>query len=145
MAWAVGKGITSGITPTEFAPGNPCHRGHAATFLWRSMGSPAPKTASSPFSDVTDGPFLQAVLWASEKGIVPGTSDTTFSLKDPCTRAQVLTYLYRAKGKTGATEAEATAWAEQQGLLKGLDGGTGAPCTRADIVTFIYRAQSMKV
>ncbi len=143
VEWAVQKGITSGTTPTTFAPNNPCHRGHVATFLWRSKGSPAPKAANNPFSDVAaDSPFYKAILWATENKIVEPKTASTYEPTTPCTRGEVLTYLCRAEGKSGATEADALKWANLKKLLAGFAGGANAPCTRADIVTFLYRVKT---
>ena len=143
VEWAVQKGITSGTTPTTFTPANPCHRGHAATFLWRSKGSPAPKTANNPFTDVApDSPFYKAILWATENKIIEPKTATTYEPTAPCTRGEVLTYLYRAEGKSGATEADAIKWANLKKLLAGFAGGSNVPCTRADIVTFLYRVKT---
>ncbi|MBQ6207882.1 MAG: S-layer homology domain-containing protein [Oscillospiraceae bacterium] len=143
VEWAVQKGITSGTTPTTFTPANPCHRGHAATFLWRSKGSPAPKTTNNPFTDVApDSPFYKAILWATENKIIEPKTATTYEPTAPCTRGEVLTYLYRAEGKSGATEADAIKWANLKKLLAGFAGGSNVPCTRADIVTFLYRVKT---
>ena len=142
VAWAVQKGITSGTTETTFTPGNPCHRGHAATFLWRANGSPNPKSTKSPFTDVTDGPFYKAILWAVEQGIMQGKTATTFEPTAPCTRGEVLTYLLRSEGKPNATEDEAVKWANVKKLMTGFAGGASVPCTRADIVTILYRAKA---
>ena len=143
VEWAVRKGITSGTTPTTFTPANPCHRGHAATFLWRSKGSPAPKTTNNPFTDVApDSPFYKAILWAAENKIIEPKTATTYEPTAPCTRGEVLTYLYRAEGKSGATEADAIKWANLKKLLAGFAGGSNVPCTRADIVTFLYRVKT---
>lgn len=141
VEWAVQKGITSGTTETTFTPNNPCHRGHAATFLWRAHGSPAPKKTSNPFTDVSDGPFYKAILWAVENGIMEGKTATTFEPTAPCTRGDVLKYLYRSEGKSNATEEEAVKWANVKRLMTGFAGGASAPCTRADIVTILYRAK----
>ena len=141
VEWAVQKGITSGTTETTFTPTNPCHRGHAATFLWRAHGSPAPKKTNNPFTDVSDGPFYKAILWAVENGIMEGTSATTFEPTAPCTRGDVLKYLLRSEGKANATEEEAVKWANVKHLMTGFAGGANAPCTRADIVTILYRAK----
>lgn len=141
VEWAVQKGITSGTTETTFTPNNPCHRGHAATFLWRAHGSPAPKKTSNPFTDVSDGPFYKAILWAVENGIMEGKTATTFEPTAPCTRGDVLKYLLRSEGKPNATEEEAVKWANVKRLMTGFAGGANAPCTRADIVTILYRAK----
>ena len=143
VAWAVQKKITSGVTETTFNPGGPCHRGHAATFLWRSKGSPAPKTANNPFSDVTaESPFYKAILWATENNIIEPKSASAFAPTDPCTRGEVLTYMLRAEGKAGATEADAVKWANLKHLLAGFAGSVSVPCTRADIVTLLYRVKT---
>ena len=69
------------------------------TFLWRAEGSPKPTSSYNPFSDVTSSDyFYEAVLWAVEKGITKGTSDTTFGPEDPCDRGQIVTFLYRDLG-----------------------------------------------
>ena len=143
VAWAVQKKITSGVTETTFNPSGSCHRGHAATFLWRSKGSPAPKTANNPFSDVTaESPFYKAILWATENNIIEPKSASAFAPTDPCTRGEVLTYLLRAEGKAGATEADAVKWANLKHLLAGFAGSVSVPCTRADIVTLLYRVKT---
>lgn len=142
VAWAVKKGITTGTTETTFSPSNACHKGHAAAFIWRSKGSPAPKNNKNPFTDVSDGPFYQAILWAVENGIMEGETATTFAHTTPCTRGQVLTYLLRAEGKANATEADAMKWASMKKLLAGFSGNASAPCTRSDIVTFLYRIKN---
>ena len=141
VEWAVRKGITTGTTETTFTPNNPCHRGHVATFIWRSKGSPAPKSAKNPFSDVSDGPFYKAILWAVENGLMEGTSATTFEPTKPCTRVEVLTFLLRAEGKPAAKETDAIKWAALKHLLQGMGGSAQNPCTRADIVTFLYRVK----
>ena len=67
------------------------------TFLWRAMGKPAPENARNPFADVkAEQYYTDAVLWAVEKGITKGTSETRFSPDSTCTRAQIVTFLYRA-------------------------------------------------
>ena len=142
VQWAVQRKITSGTTETTFSPDNPCTRGHAAAFLWRFKGSPAPEMSASPFSDVSEGVFYQAILWVNENNIITGVTDSTFAPGEPCTRAQVLTYLLRMKGMTGITEAGASKWAKDNGLFAGMSGDAKDPCTRADIVTFLYRAQN---
>ncbi len=104
--WAVEKNITKGITATTFGPGNTCTISHILTFLyravdfiWRAAGCPEPaKTVS--FTDLADipadSPSGKAISWAVEKGITTGTSATTFSPADHCTRGQIVTFLYRA-------------------------------------------------
>ena len=96
VAWAVEKGVTTGATATEFKPNDPCTRDQVVTLMWRAAGKPA-ATGENPFTDVAEGAFYyDAVLWAVEKGVTTGTSETTFAPGDPCTRGQVVTFLWRA-------------------------------------------------
>ena len=157
VVWAVKKGITSGTSATTFNPDGSCTRAQAVTFLWRAAGSPEPKSAAMPFTDVPAGSYFEkAVLWAVENGITKGTSDTTFSPDASCTRAQIVTFLWRAGGSpavsgnsafsdvaSDAYYAAAVAWAEKNGVTGGIGGGlfgSDNTCTRAQIVTFLHRA-----
>ena len=100
VEWAAMAGITSGTTKTTFSPNAPCTRGQMVTFLWRAMGQPEPTTSKNPFRDVKSSDyFYKAVLWAVEKEITAGTSATTFSPAATVTRAQTVTFLWRAAGK----------------------------------------------
>ena len=91
------KGITNGTSETTFDPDETCTRGQIVTFLWRREGKPAPTGANNPFADVKPSAYFgSAVLWAVEKGITNGTSETTFEPNEDCTRAQVVTFLFRA-------------------------------------------------
>jgi len=97
VLWAVEQGITSGVGGNCFAPDQICDRGQIVTFLWRAAGSPEPESADNPFEDVTEGQFYyDAVLWAVEQGITSGVGDNRFAPNQTCTRAQVVTFLYRA-------------------------------------------------
>lgn len=99
VLWAVESKITSGTTDTTFSPDATVTRGQTVTFIWRWQGSPKP-TGSSSFSDVAQGTYYEsAVLWAVQNGITKGTSDNTFSPDDSCTRAHVVTFLYRCLNK----------------------------------------------
>ena len=157
VIWAVKKDITSGTSATTFNPDGSCTRAQAVTFLWRAAGSPEPKSAAMPFTDVPAGSYFEkAVLWAVENGITKGTSDTTFDPDASCTRAQIVTFLWRAGGShavsgnsaftdvaSDAYYAAAVAWAEKNGVTGGIGGGlfgSDNTCTRAQIVTFLYRA-----
>lgn len=157
VIWAVKKDITSGTSATTFNPDGSCTRAQAVTFLWRAAGSPEPKSAAMPFTDVPAGSYFEkAVLWAVENGITKGTSDTTFSPDASCTRAQIVTFLWRAGGSpavsgnsafsdvaSDAYYAAAVAWAEKNGVTGGIGGGlfgSDNTCTRAQIVTFLHRA-----
>ena len=98
VLWAVEQGITNGATATTFEPDRLCTRGHIVTFLWRAAGKPSHSTAASPFTDVAKNAYCSdAVLWASENGITQGMTATTFAPNRTCTRAQGVTFLYRAK------------------------------------------------
>ena len=156
VKWAADKGITGGVGNDLFAPNAPCTRAQIVTFLWRAAGSPAPKSMSS-FADVpADAFYAKAVAWAVENGITGGTGDGKFSPNATCTRAQAVTFLYRASGApavsgnaafsdvaTNAYYAAAVKWAEKNGITGGIGGGlfgSDNDCTRAQIVTFLYRS-----
>ena len=155
VKWAAENNITGGIGNGLFGPELTCSRGQIVTFLWRAAGSPEPK-ALSAFTDVAaDAYYAKAVAWAVENGVTNGTSTTTFSPDDPCTRGQAVTFLWRALGQlTGDTAsfadvpadsyfAQAVAWAAQSGVTTGTGNGRFSPdalCTRAQIVTFLFRA-----
>ena len=96
VLWAVENEITKGTSATEFSPDETCTRGQIVTFLWRAAGSSTSESAENPFRDVKDGDyFRQAVVWAVQCEITLGTTNTTFSPNDECTRGQVVTFLYR--------------------------------------------------
>lgn len=160
VKWAVNKGVTTGTSSTTFSPYNPCKRAEIVTFLWRAAGSPEPTTTRNPFRDVnavTHSSYYKAILWASQKGIAAGTSTTTFSPDQVCTRAQIVTFLYRYAGKpsgyysnpfkdVGATNEasyyNAILWASGKGITTGSSPTTFSPyasCNRAEAVTFLYR------
>ena len=95
VLWAVEQGIVNGTSATTFSPNMNCSRGQIVTMLWRSEGA-KPATSSNPFADVNkDAYYADAVLWAVGEKITKGTSATTFSPDDTCTRAQIVTFLYR--------------------------------------------------
>ena len=156
--WAVEKGITNGVSSNMFAPNDPCTRAQIVTFLWRAAGSPAPKSMSS-FTDVpADAFYAKAVAWTVENGITSGTGESKFSPNSTCTRAQAVTFLYRASGSpavsgsaefsdvaTNAYYADAVAWAAKKGITTGIGGGlfgSDNDCTRGQIVTFLWRAMA---
>ena len=155
VVWAVEKGITSGTSAVTFDPNGICTRAQAVTFLWRAAGSPAPKSMNS-FADVpADAYYAKAVAWAVENGITSGTGGGKFSPDATCTRAQIVTFLYRAAGspavsggsvfsdvKAGAYYADAVTWAASKGITGGIGNGlfgSDNNCTRAQVVTFLYR------
>ena len=95
VAWALENGITNGLADGTFGVNNTCTRGQSVTFLYRALGT-APSTVNG-FTDVAADSFCAgAVAWAVENGVTNGTSTTTFSPADGCTRAQIVTFLYRA-------------------------------------------------
>ena len=103
VRWAMDNGVTTGTTASTFSPSAACTRGQVVTFLWRAQGQPAPTNSTNRFRDVsTDSYCHDAVLWAVELGITKGTSDTAFSPQATCTRAQALTFLWRAEGEPAA-------------------------------------------
>ena len=154
VKWAAKKGITGGTGDGAFNPNGACTRAHIVTFLWRAAGSPEPKSTVS-FADVPAGSYYaKAVAWAVENGITLGIGDGTFSPNATCTRAQSVTFLYRAMGTAPTTVngftdvtadafyADAVAWAVESGVTNGTSASTFSPnngCTRAQIVTFLYR------
>ena len=154
VKWAAENGITGGVGNSLFAPNQPCTRGQIVTFLWRAAGSPEPKNMSN-FSDVpADSYYAKAVAWAVENGITTGTGDGKFSPDATCTRAQSVTFLFRASKASAngapafsdvaatAYYAEAVKWATNNGITNGIGDnlfGSDNDCTRAQIVTFLYR------
>lgn len=159
VKWAVDKGITNGLSDTMFGPYASCTRAQIVTFLWRAVGSPEPKTASS-FADVpASAYYAKAVAWAVENGITNGMTETTFAPNATCTRGQSVTFLHRALGKkvessasftdvkSDAFYADAINWAVANNVTNGTSATTFSPnadCTRAEIVTFLYRAYQGK-
>ena len=97
VAWAVATGVTSGTSPGRFSPDAPCTRAQIVTFLYRAAGAPA-VSPSGRFYDVPTGAYYELpVSWAVANGITTGTSDNRFSPASPCTRGQIVTFLYRAR------------------------------------------------
>ncbi|MBR5489726.1 MAG: S-layer homology domain-containing protein, partial [Oscillospiraceae bacterium] len=97
VLWAVEQGITNGLSATSFGASQPCTRAQVATFLWRTMGKPAPSDGYCPFGDVAaNAYYYQAVLWAVENGVTSGLSPSSFGPNAECSRAQIVTFLYRA-------------------------------------------------
>ena len=157
VLWAAQEGVTGGTSDTLFAPNAGCTRAQAVTFLWRAAGSPEPKTLSS-FADVpADAYYAKAVAWAVENGVAKGVSETAFAPDTSCTRAQIVTFLWRAQqspasgGENPFADVPAAAyyynavlWAVENDVAKGVSETAFAPndnCTRAQIVTLIYRCR----
>ena len=155
--WAYVYGITTGTTATKFSPNRTCNRGQIMTFIWRAAGCPEPTSTENPFTDVRSSDyFYKAVLWAVEQEITYGTSFTTFSPYKVCSRAQTVTFLWRAAGRPESLQTEcpfqdvgetawyrdAVLWAVENQITKGLLDDAFVPnnaCTRAQVVTFLYR------
>ena len=164
VEWAVKNGITVGTGDgTTFSPDQGCTRAQVVTFLWRAAGSPAPKSTVNPFVDVLPGEYYaEAVLWAVENGITVGTNaeGTTFSPDEICSRAQIVTFLWRSENRPAASTSDsfvdvandtyyagAVEWAAENKIALGTNpGGTmfspDEDCTRAQIVTFLYRCMA---
>ena len=158
--WAVDRGVTTGTSETTFSPNDKCTRAQIVTFLWRMAGEPA-AAAPAAFEDVhAEDYFAEAVAWAAENGITNGTSDTAFSPDALCTRAQVVTFLYRfdqkfnPEARPAAADASFTdvsplayygapvTWAVKNGITRGISSVLFAPlqtCSRVQAVAFLYR------
>ena len=97
VRWALSEGITTGTSADQFSPDATCTREQAVTFLWRAAGSPA-VSGESAFEDVgADAYYARAVAWAAQNGVTNGISQTLFGTGSDCTRAQIVTFLYRAQ------------------------------------------------
>ena len=160
IEWAMNHDpqITNGISSLIFGPDNICRRCEVVTFLWRAFG--AEKMPEDPvFEDVAPADyFYDAAVWAVASGITNGTDETHFSPDDPCTREQVVTFLWRACSRPETVRLVSpfadvldkewysytpVLWAYENGITKGMRANAfspQAPCSRAQIVTFLYRA-----
>lgn len=158
--WAVGSGITLGTTESTFSPNDVCTRAQIVTFLWRAAGRPVYNDGVLQFVDVPQSAYYyNAVKWAERNNITEGTDSTHFSPNATCTRAQIVTFLMRAKRFTGdAPDVDfvdvtvgsyyykAVCWATKYGVTLGTDATHFSPnagCTRAQVVTFLYRAKDL--
>ena len=161
--WAVAAKVTAGTDGNRFwptfSPDAPCTRAQCVAFLYRAAGEPPFQYTKNPFLDVGNGGewYSDAVAWAVAEGITAGTDKDHFSPNDPCTRAQIVTFLYRAAGKPafqytdnpfidvgngGEWYSDAVAWAVAEGITSGTDKEHFSPnrtCTRGQIVSFLYR------
>ena len=156
------KDIVAGFSDGTFRPNDYVTRGQVLVFLWRSAGKPNPKTSTITFKDAADikalGPqYEKAVLWGIEQGITEGFTDNTFRPNANCTRGQIVTFLWRYKGKPNPksgysgsfpdvpkthTFYKAVSWAASYKITTGFTDGTFRPtanCTRGQCVAFIYR------
>ena len=164
VSWAVKHNpqITNGTDATHFSPYADCTRGQAVTFLWRAAGEPSVTGIVNQFSDVHAGDyFYKAVLWAVKNGITNGMDASHFDPEGKCTRAHIVTFLWRWKHQPAVSSTAIpfndvpagewftlpVLWAAEKGITNGMgDGsfGTMANCTRGHIVTFLQRADSLK-
>jgi hypothetical protein len=152
VTWAIDQGITNGTGAGKFSPNLTCTTGQILTFLYRANGSPS--ASGSSFSDVSASDYFYAPsCWAKIQGLVSGSK---LAPSSPCTRAQVVTYLWQLAGSPAVTSsasftdvpssasyAQAVQWAVEQGITNGTSTTTFSPdttCTRGQIVTFLYRA-----
>lgn len=159
VQWAVANKITNGMDATHFAPTQTCTRAQAVTFLWNAAGKPD-VGATDQFTDVkTTSWYAKQVAWAVKNNITTGTSATTFDPNAPCTRAQIVTFLYRFAGSPAAAGdtdfADVTKgiyyekpviWALQNRITSGTTDTFFSPdsfCTRGQIVTFLYNVPSL--
>ena len=156
--WAVKNGVTTGITKDKFKPFTVCNRAQTITFIWRANGCPEPESTENPFTDVDPEAFYyKAVLWGIENEIVAGKTATTFAPNDPCTRSQVVLFLWRDAGcpvpettvnpftdvQEGSAFYNAILWASENNITQGVKKdvfGIKSSCVRAQLITFIYRA-----
>lgn len=161
VQWAVNLDITRGTSTTTFSPKQGCTRAQIVTFLWRAANSPAPRSSTNKFTDVyatAHADYMKAIIWATEQGITTGTGNGKFSPDDTCTRAQIVTFLYRFKSNPAvygslnfsdvnktehAAFYNAILWAVNNKITTGYGNGIFDPngtCNRGDAVTFLYRA-----
>ena len=161
VQWAVNLGITKGTSATTFSPKQGCTRAQIVTFLWRAAKSPEPRSNTSKFTDVyatAHADYMKAINWATEQGITTGTGNGKFSPDATCTRAQIVTFLYRYKNNPAvygslnfsdvnktehAAFYNAILWAVNNKITTGYGNGIFDPngtCNRGDAVTFLYRA-----
>ena len=156
VMWALDQKVTTGKTANTFGSNDTCTRAEAVTFLWRAAGSPD-VSGETGFSDVkSDAYYAKAVIWAAQNGITTGMGDGTFRPNQSCSRAEIVTFLWRMEGKqevpvTGTTFKDinenefyynAVLWAVNNDITTGQTEEKFAPgktCTRSEIVTFLYR------
>ena len=156
VLWAVKEGVTHGTSDDTFSPDTACTRAQAVLLLWRAAGSPEPERADVPFADLDrDDPYYTAVQWAAEEGITLGTSADAFSPDALCSRAEIVTLLWRRAGRLTAAPTvnfidvdrntyyhDAVQWAAEEGITLGTSAHIFSPdavCTRAQMVTFLFR------
>ena len=157
VIWATGTRVTTGVDAEHFRPDQVCTRAQAITFLWRALGKPE-VASKAPFKDYpVNAYYADAVSWAYWASVANGTGDNEFGPDDPCTRGQVITFLWRSQGRPepGVIDPDiqdvpedayyhhAVHWALERGITTGMDNHhfePDKPCTRAQIVTMLWRA-----
>ena len=159
VIWAVSNGVTTGTSDTTFSPDRTCTRAEVVTFLWRANGSPEPLQDANPFTDVDpDDYYYTAALWAAQAEVAAGDGSGRFLPDAACTRAQVVTFLWRTQPIRFTTNIDglepfadvdpddyfysAVVWAVSNDVTTGTGGNAFSPylaCTRAQVVTFLYR------
>ncbi len=158
LVWAVKNGIVKGTSETTFSPEGLGTRAQVVTLLWRAAGSPLPKTENTSFTDIgSNDYYYSAALWAVENGITKGTGGNNFGPYNNCTRAQMVTFLWRAAGSPEPKDSKnpfadvgnheyyykAVLWAAENGITNGTSATSFSPnqvCTRSQIVTFLFRS-----
>ena len=159
VKWAAEQGIAEGTGKGLFGPEGTCTRGQIVTFLWRAAGSPVVNYAMDLADVDEDAYYAEAVRWALSEGVTSGTTDTTFAPDATCTRAQAMTFLFKAMKAAAEGMADfkdvadsdwfasAVAWAVENGVTAGVGGGLFGPdndCTRGQIVTFLWKLYAGK-
>lgn len=156
VLWALDYNITTGKTEELFGANDTCTRAEAVTFLWRAAGKPEMKS-NIKFSDVKpDAYYANAVTWAAETGVTTGMKDGTFQPDKKCTRAEIVTFMWRMDSQPQPKNTDtkfsdiksedyyynAVLWAVENKITTGQSETKFAPvksCTRSEIVTFLYR------
>lgn len=155
VRWAVQAGCLE-AGATQFCPDEPITRAEVVSLLWRAEGSPQEDASGNPFTDVPDE-LLEPVLWAYRSGVASGVGEAEFAPDRPCTRGELITFLWRDAGAwpmlcdgLGLEDVDAdsycgsaVAWSSEYGVISDIADGPfapDAPCTRADAVTFLYRS-----
>lgn len=160
VKWAVDNGITSGVSANRFGPAENCQRQQIVTFLWKNLNSPEPQSIAG-FADMpANETFRKAISWAAENGITTGEGNNRFGSSNGCTRAQAMTFIWRALGRpepqstaafTDLPQSEdvrkAISWAAENKITSGVSStqfGSNQICKRQEIVTFLYKANNLQ-
>lgn len=160
VKWAVDNGITAGVSANKFGSGQDCQRQQIVTFLWKNLGQPEPQSIAG-FTDMPKTEvFRKAISWAAETGITSGAGNNRFGSANSCTRAEAMTFIWRAMGKPDpkSTAAftdlpnspdmqKAISWAAENKITSGVSStqfGSNQTCKRQEIVTFLYKANNLQ-